>query len=91
MHDVEQRLVDLADVVKESDAFDRPPTPLIETGRVGDDQSVGSHPADMMSGLGVVRLNGVEKCLEGSGGEPFDSLAGSALSVGDHAAYGGSG
>ena len=48
MHDVEQRFVDLADVVKERDALDGVHSVLVEPGLFGDDQRVGRDAANML-------------------------------------------
>jgi hypothetical protein len=75
VHDVEQGLVYLADVMKQRNTFDGPTLPLVETGGLGDDQGIRRHAADMHAGLRVVRFDRIEECLERRGGESFDCAA----------------
>ena len=91
VHDVEQRLVDLADVVKERHPLDRALRMLVEVGGVGDDQRVGRHPAHVHAGVGIVGLDGVEQRLERCAGEPLHGLAGAALANHERSAGGGGG
>ena len=79
MHDVEERFVDLADVVKERDALDGVAAALVESCRFGDDQRVGRHAPNMLSSFGVIGFDRVEQRLEAGGGETFDGLASCAL------------
>jgi len=71
MDDVEQRLVDLADVVEERDALHVPLLAGIEVGRFGEDERITSHTADVAAGFGVIGVDGAEECLEDGGGESF--------------------
>ena len=79
VHDVEQRFVDLADVVKERDALDGVAAALVESGRFGDDQRVGRDAPNVLSSLGVICFDRVEQRLEAGGGEAFDGLTGAPL------------
>ena len=57
--DVEKRLVDLSDVVKQGDALHDLLLMVGELCRVGDDEGVGGDPSDMRAGLGVVGVDRV--------------------------------
>lgn len=83
--DVEQRFVNLADVVKQGDAFDGTLPSLVEPGGIRDDEGVRRHATDVFASLGVVRFDGVEQRLEAGGGESFDRLAAAALALSDDA------
>jgi hypothetical protein len=76
VHDVEQRFVDLADVVKECDAFDRAPLMLFEACSVRDDQRVCGDASDVHAGNGIVCFNRVEQCFESGSGEATECLSG---------------
>jgi len=67
MDDVEERLVDLADVVEQRDAFDVTFLGRVEVGRVGQDQRIPSDAADVGTRLMVVRVDRAKQCLEHSG------------------------
>jgi len=69
VNDVEERLVDLSDVVEECHALDIPALAFFEARGVGDDQSVRGDAADVGAGLRVVRVDRIEQRLEGRGGE----------------------
>ena len=85
--DVEERLVDLADVVKERDALDaRCTRARRELGGVGEDERVGGDAAHVRAGLGVVRVDGVEQRFECGGGETLGGSAGLLASNEDCAA-----
>jgi len=83
--DVEQCFVNLADIVKQGDAFDGTLPSLVESGGIRDDQGVRRHAADVLASLGVVRLDGVEQRLEAGGGESFHRSAATALALSDDA------
>lgn len=85
MDDIEQRFVNLADVVKEGDAFDGTLLSLVEPGGIGDNEGICRHAADVFASLGIVRLDGVEERLEARGGESFDGSAGAAFALGHDA------
>jgi hypothetical protein len=89
--DVEQRLVDLADVVKQRHALYRAALTLGQAGRVGDDQSIRRNPTDVLPGLRVVGLDGVENRFQARSREAFDGLASSAFTIGQHAGDDGRG
>ena len=68
--DVEERLVDLPDVVKECDALDGALVRAHSRSAASrEDERVGGDAADVCAGFGVVRVDGVEECLEGGGGD----------------------
>jgi hypothetical protein len=80
VHDVEQRFVDLADVVEECNALDGVTAALVETSGFGDNESVGRNAAHVLTRVSVVGFNGIEKRLHARGGEPLYGLTGAALS-----------
>ena len=75
VRDVEQRLVHLADVVKQRHALDARPRVLREAARVGDDERDRGDAADVRAGGRIVRVDRVEQRLERRRGEPFDAGA----------------
>ena len=84
VHDVEQRLVDLTDVVKERDPLDRPTLMLLEPRLVADDERVGGHAANVHPCLLVIGLDGVEQRLERGGSHALHQTAGLVLAVHKH-------
>ena len=79
--DVEERLVDLADVVKERDTLDDALVAVAQSGGVGEDEGVVGDAADVGAGLGVVGVDGVEERFEGGGGEPLGALPAGVLAL----------
>ena len=73
--DVEERLVNLADVVKERDALDDLRLVLIELQRVGYDECVGGNTAGVRASLRVVGINRIEQCFHTRGREPLGRFA----------------
>ena len=61
MNDVEQRLVDLADVVKEGSAGDTALLLLGQFGGVGEHEGVFRDAADVHAGVGVVGIDGAQE------------------------------
>ena len=76
--DVEERFVDLSDVVEERDALDALALVLRELGGVAEDERIGRDAPDVGAGLGIVGVDGVEQRFERRGGEPLGRLGGSA-------------
>lgn len=79
VNDVEESLVDLADVVKEGDALDAAEGPLVPSRGISDDERVVGDASDVGPGLGVVGVDGVEERLERRGGHAFGRSAGVPL------------
>jgi hypothetical protein len=75
VNDVEERLIDLPNVVEESDALDDLSLVGIELRGVGDDQRVGGNTSHVSAGLRVVRVDGIEERLEARRGHPLGALA----------------
>jgi hypothetical protein len=80
VHDVEQRLVNLAYVVEQGDALDAADGGLIEVCRAREGHAVRGDTADVRTGHRVIRIDGVEQRLERRGGEAPGSLRLAALS-----------
>ena len=83
--DVEERLVNLADVVEEGDALERAQLVLIETGGVAEDQRIAGDPPDVLSRFVVVGLDRVEQRLERGGREALGALATTAFEAPERA------
>ena len=79
MNDVEQRLVDLADIVEERDALDVAERALVEVGGIGEDECITSDAADVRAGFCVVRVDRAQQRFEHGGGETLGSEAALAL------------
>jgi hypothetical protein len=73
--DVEQRLVDLSDVVEERDAFDALAFVLGEVGGLTQDEGIRRDAPDMSSSVGVIRVDRVEERLESGGREALGRLS----------------
>lgn len=93
--DVEQRFVNLADVMKERDAFDDLSLVLVELRRVGEHEGIRGDTADVAPGVGVVGVDGVEQRLEARGGKAFGGFTAPPLDneedAGEDARGGGKG
>ena len=72
---VEQRFMNLPDVVEEGNALERAQPVPIETGGVTKDQRIARDPTDVLPGLVVVRFDRIEECLEDCGGEALGAFA----------------
>jgi len=81
VNDVEQRLVDLSDVVKEGDTLDGKPRPVIELGGFGKCQRISCDPPDVGAGLVIVGVDGVEERFQRSSGETFRCTTSDAFAV----------
>ena len=77
--DVEQRLVNLADVMKERDAFHDPSFVLVELRGVREDEGVCGDASDVGASVGVVGVDGVEQRLEAGGGKAFGGFTAPAF------------
>jgi hypothetical protein len=72
MHDVEERFMNLSDVVKQSDAFDRAALSVVQSGRIADDESVRGDSPHVHPGLRIVGFDGVQQRFECRRGQAFD-------------------
>src|SRR5262245_49542593 len=79
VHDVEERLMNLPDVVEERDAFDRVALPLIESGCVRNDQRIVRDSPNVLPGLRIVGFDRVQQCLEAGGGKSLEGATRSTL------------
>ena len=79
VNDVEQRLVDLADVVKERDALDVLFLVIIEMRGVGEDEGVGGDTTNVGASFGVVCVDRVEEDFQARRGDAFARLAPAVL------------
>lgn len=86
--DVEQRLVDLSDVVEQCDALDGATFAAAQTGSAGDDEGVGRDAADVRAGLCVIRVYRVQQRLQRRCCEALGRASRSALVDDDRASYG---
>ncbi len=84
--DVEERLVNLSDVVKERDPLERAQLAVPQAGGVAKDQRVAGDSPDMLPGLMVIGLDGIEECLERGRRESLGALPASALQTPERAA-----
>jgi len=88
--DVEERLVDLADVVEERDTRDAATLTIREIGRFAEDECVFRDAPDMEAGIGIVGIDGPEERFECGGSHPLGGLARLELVPDDCGAGGGS-
>jgi 23S rRNA (cytosine1962-C5)-methyltransferase len=77
--DVDECLVDLADVVKEGDTLDGALLGVREAGSVGQRQGVGGDAPDVVACLGIIGTDCIEERLEGRGAEALGGTACPAL------------
>jgi len=87
--DVEQRFVDLPNVVEECHSLDALALVLGEVGRLAEDQRVGGHATGVSARFGIVRVDGIEQRLQCGGGKAFGGTAG-LLAADQHGSSGGS-
>jgi hypothetical protein len=90
VQDIEQRSVDLPDVVKERDTLDGATRTLVEASGVGNDQRIGSYAPNVHSGLLIVCLDGIEQGLKCRTREALQGAARATL-ANDQSAEGASG
>ena len=64
VEDVAERAVQLADVVEERDSLHAMLLAFVETGRFGQDQSVGRDTTDMGTGVAIVRIDRIQQRLQ---------------------------
>lgn len=69
VHDIEERFVNLPNIVEERDALDAPDGGLIEPRGTRECHAIDSDASHVRSRHGVVRIDGVEQSLERGGGE----------------------
>ena len=81
VNDVEERLMDFADVVKERDPLDRATLPIIQPDLIADDECVRGYAPNVQPGFLVVRLDGIEQRLERGRDDAFDQPSGFVLAV----------
>jgi hypothetical protein len=72
--DVEERLMDLANVVKEGDAQDAASSAPGKPCFLGEDEGVLRDAADVDAGIGIIGIDGAEERFEGGGGHAFGGL-----------------
>jgi hypothetical protein len=75
VNDVEQRLVDLPDVVEECDLFDDALLVVVEPRGVSKNKRIRGDSPDMCAGLCVIGVDGVEERLECCGGEALSCFS----------------
>jgi hypothetical protein len=81
VHDVEQGFVDLADVVKERDTFHGSLKPLVEAGRLGENERGRRYPAHMKAGFLIIGFDCIEQRLERCGGKSFERALPAMLAI----------
>ena len=91
VHQVEQGLVDLADVVEERHALDAVALMLLQPGRLGQHQREARDAAHVRAGLRIGRVDGVEQRLEQRGGEALRLAARASLARDERGRAGGAG
>jgi len=57
VNDVEERFVDLANIVEERDSLDVSERPLVDIGGLGENERITSDAADVSAGLCVVGID----------------------------------
>ncbi|GAC1516852.1 MAG: hypothetical protein NVS1B4_14530 [Gemmatimonadaceae bacterium] len=67
MDDVEQRRVDLADVVEQGDSLRRSLFSLVESDRFGEDHRIRCDASDVSAGGGVIGVDGIQERFESRG------------------------
>jgi hypothetical protein len=74
-HRVDQRFVNLADVVEEGDALECAHLMVSEVGRIPQNECVSADAAEMLACLVVGRFDRVQERFEGRGGQSFGAPA----------------
>jgi len=72
--DVEERLMDLADVVKERDAQDAASSAPGKPCFLGEDEGILRDAADVDAGVRIIGIDGAEERFEGGSGHAFGGL-----------------
>jgi len=75
VENVGDRLMDLADVVKQRDTLDTGARSLVEPGRPREDERAAGNTADMRAGHRIVGVNRVKKRFERCGAESLSADA----------------
>ena len=84
VNDVEQRFVNLADVVKERDALDGASLVVVELRGLGECNGIGGNTTHVGAGLRVVRVDGIEQRFKCGGGETLGGLTAATLLNKEH-------
>lgn len=79
VNDVEERFVDLADVVEQGHALDILPFVFVQLRGVGEDERVRCNTSDVGARFGIIRVDRVEEGFEARGGDPFARLTPTVL------------
>src|SRR4051812_9963452 len=81
VEDVSERLVELADVVKERNSLDAPEHPLVVSSGFAEYQRVGGDTADVGAGDGIVSVDRIKQCLQSCGAHTLGSRPQAALAI----------
>jgi hypothetical protein len=73
--DVEERGVDLPDVVEEGDALDRAPRAFIEARGSREHERIRRDAPHVRAGLAIVGVDGVDECFERGSGDALGEAA----------------
>ena len=71
--DIVERSIDLANVVKERNAFHAVLRALVQVSGFGNDQRIFGDAPDVRACRRIVRVDCVEKCLQGRGSKPLET------------------
>jgi hypothetical protein len=85
VHDIRDRAVDLADVVKEGDALHAALLALVEIGCARERERIVRDTPDMSAGLGVVGVDCVQEAFESRRSKPLESEPFPALAIEENA------
>jgi hypothetical protein len=77
VHDVQERFMNLADVVEERDALDGSHVAIVEVSGVAEDEGVASHPTEVLARLVIGGFDSVQECFERCGSEAFATFSAS--------------
>ena len=86
VNDVEERLVNLPNVMEQRHALDDFPSVGTELGGVGDDQGVGGDATHVRTGLCVIRVDRIEQRFQAGGGKSLRRRSTAAFSYEERAA-----
>jgi hypothetical protein len=79
VNDVEERFVNLSNVVKERDTLDVPLLVIVELRGIREGECVGGDAADVGAGFSIVCVDRVEEDLETRSGHALTGLAAAAF------------
>ena len=79
VHHIEERLVDLSNVMEQRGELDRASDTLVHSARIRDGEGVGGNATNVCPGLRIICVDGAQERLEGGGGKPLSSMAPAAL------------